>query len=34
MGVQLFFTGILAEMLVRTKHDVKDTYNVEKVHKK
>ena len=31
MGVQLFFTGILAEMLVRSRHDPRDTYNIESI---
>tara|TARA_Y100000034_G_scaffold25723_1_gene30607 strand:- start:13585 stop:14520 length:936 start_codon:yes stop_codon:yes gene_type:complete len=34
MGVQLFFTGVLAEMLVRTRHDPRDTYSIEKVQRK
>jgi len=34
MGIQLFFTGVLAEMLVRSKQNVKDTYNIELVYKK
>jgi len=33
-GIQLFFTGVLAEMLVRSRQDVKRTYNVELVYKK
>ncbi|MDP7282639.1 MAG: glycosyltransferase family 2 protein [Candidatus Undinarchaeales archaeon] len=34
MGMQLFFTGFLAEMLVRSGYDPKRTYNIEEITKK
>jgi hypothetical protein len=32
--MQLFFTGFLAEMLVRSGYDPKRTYNIEEITKK
>ncbi|MFH1450627.1 MAG: glycosyltransferase family 2 protein [archaeon] len=34
LGIQLFFTGVLAEMLVRTGKDTRETYNVERIYRK